>query len=85
MSRAEETWVASGRPFGLTKCDSRRPSVAAVAFMSSAKAGTEPDTPSATVTAMSLADFTISMRRALISVTWVPSWNPIFEGGCERA
>jgi hypothetical protein len=34
-------------------------------FISSAKASTEPDTPSAMATAMSLADFTISMMSAL--------------------
>ncbi len=48
--------------------------------MSSAKASTEPETPSAIATAMSLADFTMSMTSALCSVTSEPALKPILEG-----
>ena len=80
MSRADDTCRKSGRPLGLTKRDSRMPSALADAFISFAKPSTEPDTPSAIVTAISLADFTISIFKALSSVTSVPGRKPIFEG-----
>ena len=53
--------------------------------MSPAKASTEPETPSATITATSLGDLTISILRALSRVTSVPGRNPIFEGGIRAA
>ena len=56
------------------------PSADAVWFISAAKDSTEPETPSAMVTAMSFADFTISILSALSSVTCEPGANPIFEG-----
>ncbi len=80
MSRAEDTCAGLCRPFGLTKCDSCRPSFWAAAFISPANASTEPDTPSATVTATSFGDFTISIFSALSSVTSVPGLKPILDG-----
>ncbi len=53
--------------------------------MSSAKASTDPDTPSAIVTATSLGDLTISILSALSSVTSVPGRNPILDGGITAA
>ncbi len=53
--------------------------------MSSAKASTEPETPSAMATAMSFADFTISMTSALCSVTSEPGLKPILEGAMRHA
>ena len=53
----------------------------AVAFISAAKASTEPSMLSAIITATSLGDFTISIFSALSSVTSVPGRKPIFEGG----
>ena len=85
MSRAEVTWRESGSPLGLKKRDSRMPIDDAAAFISSANASTDPETPSAMVTARSFADFTISIFRALSSVTSVPGRNPIFEGDMEFA
>ena len=85
MSRAEVTCVALGSPFGLTKWDSRMPSAAAARFISPAKASTEPETPSAMVTATSFADLTISIFSALSSVTSVPGRKPIFEGAIFAA
>ena len=41
--------------------------------------------PSAIVTAMSFGDFTISIFRALSSVTSVPGRNPILEGAMLAA
>ncbi len=61
------------------------PSRCAVRFISSAKSSTEPDTPSASTTAMSFADFTISILRALSTVTCVPAGKPIFDGCCAAA
>ena len=69
----------------MTQLDSRIPSAAEALFISSAKASTEPDTPSATVTATSLADFTISITSALRSVTSDPGRNPIFDGAIFAA
>ena len=54
-------------------------------FISSANFSTEPETPSASTTAMSFADFTISILSALSTVTWVPGLKPIFDGACEAA
>ncbi len=45
------------------------PSRCAVRFISSEKASIDPDTPSASTTAMSLADFTIIILSALSTVT----------------
>ena len=53
--------------------------------MSLAKASTEPETPSATITATSLGDLTISILSALSSVTSVPGRKPIFDGGIRAA
>ena len=61
------------------------PSCAAVAFISSAKASTEPEMLSATITATSLGDLTISILSALSSVTSVPGTEPIFEAGILAA
>jgi len=52
----------------------------AVRFISAEKLSTEPATPSAMTTAMSLADFTIIIFSALSRVTWVPGLKPILEG-----
>ncbi len=41
--------------------------------------------PSAMVTAMSFADFTISILRALSTVTVVPTLKPILVGGIDNA
>ena len=41
--------------------------------------------PSASSTAMSLADFTIIILSALSTVTWVPIGNPILVGDCALA
>jgi hypothetical protein len=41
--------------------------------------------PSASTTAMSLADFTSIIFSALSTVTWVPGRRPIFEGDCDDA
>ena len=56
-----------------------------VAFISSANFSTEPATPSASTTAMSLADFTIRIFSALSTVILVPGLKPIFDGACEAA
>ena len=61
------------------------PSDAEARFISSAKASTEPDTPSAMATAISFADFTISMTSALCNVTSEPALNPILEGAARQA
>ena len=42
MSRAEEIWPGSGRPLGLTQWLWRMPSERELAFISAAKASTEP-------------------------------------------
>ena len=80
MSRAEVTWPSAGRPFGLTQVDCVMPSRRECLFISSAKASTEPDTPSASTTAMSLADLTIIILSALSTVIWVPTGKPILDG-----
>ena len=85
MSRADDTWFGLCNPLGLTKCNSCRPRRCPAAFMSSAKASTEPETPSATITATSLGDLTISILSALSSVTSVPGRNPIFDGAIRAA
>ncbi len=36
-------------------------------------------------TAMSLADFTSNILRALSTVTWVPAGKPILTGACATA
>ena len=54
-------------------------------FISSANFSTEPATPSASTTAMSLADFTIRIFSALSTVTVVPGSKPILVGACEAA
>ena len=61
------------------------PSRRALAFIMSAKPSIDPPTPSAIVTAMSLADFTISIFSALSMVTRVPALNPILVGCCAAA
>ena len=61
------------------------PSRRALAFIMSAKPAIEPPTPSAIVTAMSLADFTISIFSALSTVTVVPTLKPILVGCCAAA
>ena len=68
MSRAETICSSAGRPLGLTKFDCVMPSRCAVWFISSAKFSIEPATPSASTTAMSLADLTISILSALSTV-----------------
>src|SRR5262249_51201460 len=52
----------------------------ALAFIKSANPSIEPPTPSAIATAMSLADFTISIFSALSTVTVVPILKPILVG-----
>ena len=49
------------------------------------KPSIEPPTPSASTTAMSLADFTSIILSALSTVTCVPGLKPIFDGDCEAA
>ena len=61
------------------------PSRRALAFIMSAKPAIEPPTPSAIATAMSLADFTISILSALSTVTLVPTLKPILVGCCAAA
>src|SRR6185312_9169692 len=61
------------------------PSCCAVWFIIAEKPSIEPPTPSASTTAMSLADFTIIILSALSMVSWVPGGNPILEGDCEAA
>ena len=61
------------------------PSRCAVWFICAEKPSTEPATPSASTTAMSLADFTIIMCSAFSTVTWVPGRKPILDGDCEAA
>ena len=41
--------------------------------------------PSASTTAMSLADFTSIIFSALSTVTWVPGRKPILDGDCAAA
>jgi hypothetical protein len=85
MSRAEVICSSAGRPFGLTQLDWVMPSRREAAFMASANFSIEPDTPSASTTEMSFADFTIIIFKALSTVTVVPVLNPIFEGDCATA
>ena len=85
MSRAEVCWRSSGRPCGLTKRLSRMPRRWAAAFIMSAKPSTEPPTPSAMVTATSLADLTMMILRALSSVISMPGGKPILDGGIDCA
>ena len=85
MSRAEVICSSAGRPFGLTQLDCVMPRRREAAFMSSANFSIEPDTPSASTTAMSFADFTIIILSALSTVTVVPALKPIFEGACATA
>src|SRR5438445_6655553 len=61
------------------------PSRCACWFMIAEKPSTEPPTPSASTTAMSLADFTIIIASAFSTVTCVPGRKPILEGDCEAA
>ena len=61
------------------------PIFAATLFIWSAKLSTEPPTPSAMVMARSFADFTISIFKALSSVTSVPGRKPIFDAGMLAA
>ncbi len=84
-SRAELICSSAGRPFGLTQLDWVMPRFLLVVFISAEKFSTEPDTPSASTTAMSLADFTIRIFSALSTVILVPGLKPIFDGGCEAA
>ena len=80
ISRAEEIWSSAGKPFGLTKVDCVMPSRRAWRFIVSAKLSIEPETPSASTTAMSFDDLTMSILRALSTVTNVPGGNPILTG-----
>ena len=84
-SRAEVTWSSAGSPLGLTKLVCAMPSRCAARFISAANAGTDPDTPSASTTAKSFADFTIIILSALSTVTLMPTLKPIFEGCCAMA
>ena len=84
-SRAEVICSSAGRPFGLTQLDWVMPRFLLVLFISSENFSTEPPTPSASTTAMSFADFTISIFSALSTVTCVPGLKPIFDGACEAA
>ena len=61
------------------------PSCCALWFIIAEKPSIEPPTPSASTTAMSLADFTSIILSALSTVTWVPGRKPIFDGDCEAA
>ncbi len=61
------------------------PSLAAVWFIIAEKPSIDPPTPSASTTAMSLADFTIIILSALSTVTWVPGGKPILDGDSEAA
>ena len=61
------------------------PSALALVFIIAAKPPTEPPTPSASTTAMSLADFTIIILMALSTVTTVPTLKPILVGFCASA
>ena len=85
MSRAEVICWSAGSPCGLTKFDCVMPRRRALAFIWSAKPSTEPPTPSAITTAMSFADFTISILIALSSVTVVPGGKPILVGAAAAA
>src|SRR5690348_12162110 len=85
MSRADVICSSAGRPFGLTQLDWVMPRRREAAFISSANFSIEPETPSASTTAMSFADFTISILIALSTVTCVPALKPIFEGACATA
>src|ERR1051326_5397693 len=84
-SRAEVICSSAGSPFGLTQCDCVMPRFWLVRIISAAKPSIEPPTPSASTTAMSLADFTISIFSALSTVTWLPGLKPILDGACEAA
>ena len=85
MSRAEVICSSAGSPFGLTQLDCVMPRRRDAAFMSSANFSIEPDTPSASTTDMSFADFTIIILSALSTVTWMPAGKPIFDGACATA
>ena len=61
------------------------PSRCAVWFIIAEKPSIEPPTPSASTTAMSLADFTIIIFSALSTVSCTPGRKPIFEGLCDAA
>ena len=61
------------------------PSWRAVRVISAANFSTEPDTPSASTTAMSFADLTIIILSALSTVTWMPTLKPILDGCCAMA
>ncbi|MFK4619833.1 hypothetical protein ABIF50_003110 [Bradyrhizobium diazoefficiens] len=61
------------------------PSFLAVSFIMTEKPSIDPPTPSASTTAMSFADLTIIIFRALSTVSCVPGRNPIFDGDCEAA
>ena len=56
------------------------PSRRAVAFISTEKASIDPETPSASTTAMSLDERTIIIFSALSTVTSVPTGKPILTG-----
>ncbi len=85
MSRADVIWSSAGSPFGLTKLDCVMPRRRALRFISSAKPSIEPDTASASTTAMSFDERTIIILRALSTVTSVPTGKPIFTGCCAAA
>ena len=84
-SRAVVYCSGENSPLGLTKCEPVMPSLAASAFMRSANAACEPPIFSATVMAMSLADFTSIISSAVSSRITVPGLSPIFDGGSAAA
>ena len=63
-------WLGSGSPVALTKCESRRPILAAVLFISSAKASSVPLMPSATTTEASLPDWITMPRIRSSTLIW---------------
>src|SRR5258705_3013916 len=61
------------------------PRLCASAFISSANFSIDPDTPSASTTAISFGECTSSIFNALSTVTSVPALNPILNGFCATA
>ena len=84
-SRAVVLWPAPGRPCGLMKRVPIIPSRRASRFMSATNAASVPPSISATATATSFADFTISIFSALSTVTTVPGRKPMRLGCCAVA
>jgi len=69
MSRADVICSSAGSPFGLTKCDCVMPSRCALRFHLVGEVFDRAADASAITTAMSFADFTISILSALSTVT----------------